>query len=433
MTKDKSVLWKVFAFVIFGLLFKDVFPQYQGPVPAINEGFGAAGPYQVTINLISSPLWPEMNVSVYRPLNADYPAPVIFFAHGFNANYAFVYHVFLQHLASRGYVVVFSPYPGMAASLLTPETILERYEVMWQGFKTSVRQFPDFIDSTRIGFIGHSFGGGAVPSMTKRAIAAGWGSNGCFMMPLAPWYFYDISETDLQNFMPQAKLLMQVYEEDIINDHRLAIDIFNHISIPEPEKDFTEVFSDQIDGYHYNADHGLPETLALYDALDSYAVFRLADALADYALKGDPEAKIVALGNGSQEQINMEPLKLLLVSDNPIPDFPSTKYMYRCDNLLNPRIAFCSGLGVDNPELRDHDMIVFPNPANDVLFAESLVAFSKKSVVEVVDLYGRSLQNKSVEPCGSFHLDVSGLRKGLYFLKIQSGTKTFRMKFCIEK
>jgi hypothetical protein len=414
-------------------MFKDAFPQYQGPVPTIDEGFGAEGPYKVAINILPSPLWPEMNVSVYHPVNTDSPVPVIFFAHGFNANYAFVYHSFLQHLASRGYVVVFSPYPGMSVSLLTPETVLERYEVMWQGFKKPIQEFPDMIDSTRIGIIGHSFGGGAVPSMTKRAITAGWGNNGCFMMPLAPWYFYDISETDLRNFAPQAKLLMQVYEEDIINDHRLAIDIFNHISIPDSEKDFTEVFSDQIDGYYYHADHGLPETLALYNALDSYAVFRLADALADYALKGDQEAKTEALGNGSQEQINMGLLKPLLVSDNPFPGVPSSNYVYRCDNPLNPRAAFCDGLGVDETNTFDKSMIIFPNPCSDFLFVESNTVFMTGFMVQIIDLYGRNQGSQIFEPCNSFSLDISDLRNGLYLLKINSGVAVYQEMFIVQK
>ena len=322
------MVYRVFFTTVFVLLFKLVSSQYQGPVPAIIGGFGAEGNYQVETEFVSSPLWPGMNVTVYYQADAALPAPVIFFAHGFNANYAFLYQNLLQHFASRGYVVVFSPYPGMSASLLTPVTILERYDVLWEGFRQAVHEFPDLIDSTSVGFIGHSFGAGAVPAMTKRAINSGWGSNGCFMMPLAPWYYYDISEEELQNFAPQTKLLIQVYQGDIVNDHRLAIDIFDHISIADAEKDFAEVFSDNYEGYFYDADHGLPETFAIYNALDYHAVFRLADALADYSLKGNPEAKAVALGNGSPEQINMGSLKPLLVGDNPTPIIPPSNYLF---------------------------------------------------------------------------------------------------------
>jgi hypothetical protein len=421
-----------------GLLFfvfcvVELFPQFQGPVAAISEGFGAEGPYQVALNITPSPLWPGINVSVYSPVGGDVPAPVIFFAHGFNANYAFLYHNLLQHFASRGYVAVFSPYPGMAAPLLTPVTILERYDVLWEGFRQAVHEFPDLIDSTRVGFIGHSFGAGAVPAMTKRAINSGWGSNGCFMMPLAPWYFYDISEEELQNFAPQTKLLMQVYEGDIVNDHRLAIDIFNHISIADNEKDFVEVFSDNYQGYFYNADHGLPETFSLYNALDSYAVFRLADALADYSFRGNPDAKTVALGNGSPEQINMGPLKPLLVSDNPSPVIPPSNYLYRCDNYLNPRIDFCAGLGIDDPEMLSGDISIFPNPARDVLYVESKICFNDDFLVEIFDLSGRVLYCRIFEPRSSFSLDVSGCDEGLYFLRIQSFAANYQGRFLIQK
>lgn len=416
-----------FVFCVF-----DLYPQFQGPVPAISDGFGAEGPYQVVLNVTPSPLWPGINVSVYSPVGGDLPAPVIFFAHGFNANYAFLYHNLLQHLASRGYVAVFSPYPGMAAPLLTPVTILERYDVLWEGFRQAVQEFPDLIDSTSVGFIGHSFGAGAVPAMTKRAINAGWGGNGCFMMPLAPWYFYDISEEELQNFAPQTKLLMQVYQGDNVNDHRLAIDIFDHISIADTEKDFVEVYSDNVEDYFYNADHGLPETFSLYNALDSYAVFRLADALADYALKGNPDAKTVALGNGSPEQINMGPLKPLLIGDNPTPIIPPSNYLYRCDNFLNPRIAFCSGLGIDDQEILSCDISVFPNPAHDLLFVEFGKECHQEILAEIIDISGRSLMKQTFKPCNLFSLNVSGLGEGLYFLRVKSGEVVFQEKVVVR-
>ncbi len=427
------MVYRFFLTTVFILVLKLAFSQYQGPVPAIIEGFGAEGPYQVATDYVASPLWPGMNVTVYSPFGADLPAPVIFLAHGFNANYSFIYHNLMHHFASRGFAVVFSPYPGMAASLLTPVTILERYDVLWEGFRQAVREFPDLIDSTRIGFIGHSFGGGAVPAMAKRAINQGWGENGCFMMPLAPWYFYDISEEELQNFAPQTKLVMQVYEGDIVNDHRLAIDIFDHISIADAEKDFVEVFSDNIEGYFYNADHGLPETFAVYNALDSYAVFRLADALADYSLKGIQKAKAVALGNGSPEQTNMGPLPPLLVSDNPFPAIPPSNYLYRCDNYLNPRIDFCAGLGVDDPEILNGDISIFPNPAHDLLFVEFKAGLANKFTTTIYDLLGRQLSNREFEPCGTFSLNVSGLNEGLYLVRIQSGEVVFQEKFVVRK
>jgi len=425
------MLQRLTGILFFAFCFIDLFPQFQGPVPAINDGFGADGPYPVTLNVTPNPLWPGANVSIYSPVGAELPAPVIFFAHGFNANYAFLYQNLLQHFASRGYIAVFSPYPGSSVALLSPATILERYDVLWEGFKQAVREFPGLIDSTGIGFIGHSFGGGAVPSMAKRALNAGWGSNGCFMMPLAPWYFYDISEEELQNIAPQAKLLMQVYEGDIVNDHRLAIDIFNHISIADDEKDFIEVFSENYEGYFYNADHGLPEIFAIYNALDYYAVFRLADALADYALKGNPEAKAVALGNGSPEQTNMGPLQPLLVSDNPSPIIPPTNFLYRCDNYLNPRIDFCAGLGVDDPEIPSADISVFPNPAHDLLFVELKKESQDEILAEIIDISGRSSMKQTFKPCNSFSLDVSGLGEGFYFLRIRSGEVIFKGKFII--
>jgi len=100
---------------------------------------------------------------------------------------------------------------------------------------------------------------------------------------MAQWYSYNISQTELQSFPNDVKLLTIVYEDDVTNDQRMANDIFNTINIPASNKDYLRVQSDTIDGYTYTADHVVPNNSA-FDALDYYAYYRLLDAMCDYVL-----------------------------------------------------------------------------------------------------------------------------------------------------
>jgi surfactin synthase thioesterase subunit len=53
-------------------------------------------------------------------------------------------------------------------------------------FWLTVQQYGNLMDTTRVGFAGHSYGAGATPEMTRRAVTAGLGRerfvyvcNGC--------------------------------------------------------------------------------------------------------------------------------------------------------------------------------------------------------------------------------------------------------------
>ena len=65
-----------------------------------------------------------------------------------------------------------------------------------------------------------------------------------------------------------GKEVVQLYIRDIkssvtrpekelkaFNDHRMAIDLFNHLALPAANKDFLLLRSDRIAGYNYTADH----------------------------------------------------------------------------------------------------------------------------------------------------------------------------------
>lgn len=84
----------------------------------------------------------------------------------------------------------------------------------------------------------------------------------------------------------------------------MAIDVFNNINVPASEKDYLTVYSDSRPQQTLTADHNTP-IFSPTNALDYYAVYKLLDALADYAFTGSALARLTALGGGAPEQTFM--------------------------------------------------------------------------------------------------------------------------------
>jgi hypothetical protein len=313
----------------------------DGPISRPKSGFGSDGMFLVSKITFQSPLNPSRNVEIFYPTEINKPKPTLFFSHAFGGDNSDYYKGLLEFVAKKGYVIIFSPYPTNGV------TVNDRYNILWESFKKAVTDYPNLIDKTRVGFLGHSFGGGASFGLAyKGFVDEGWGTNGRFIFAMAQWYSFQLTQSQLQNFPANTKLVTQVYDEDVVNDHRMAIDIFKNINIPDAEKDFIYVNRSTIGNYNYLADHGVPNTVSAFDAYDYYAIYRILDALIDYSLNGNQNAKSIALGGGSTEQITMpsyngQALTPLEVTDNPSPKYSQSKYEYPCSNSINPRSSNC--------------------------------------------------------------------------------------------
>lgn len=266
-------------------------------IPPPKEGYGARGPYGVSQQTLKNPEWRRKPVSVFFPTGMDGKPPVIFFSHGYGqSDVEKGYPKLIEHIVSRGYILVYSPYPRFGG----PERF---YRILWAGFQAAVDQYGSRMDLSRVGFVGHSFGGGATPAMAyKGLVERGWGDRGAFMYLMAPWYAYQIDDAMLARFPSHTKLLVQVYDQDKVNDERMALDLFNRIKVPE--KEFVVLRSEDRDGCRFVADHELPGH-GVSHVLKYYGIYRLFDALADYSFTGNRAGAKLVFSDADGVQLDM--------------------------------------------------------------------------------------------------------------------------------
>jgi hypothetical protein len=414
-----KLVYTILAFLCIAI---NSFGQYSDPnFPKPTSGYGSDGSHTIGIISFANPYYPAKNIEIYYPSDITTKVPTIFYSHAFGGNNSANIIGMLNFVAMKGYAIVFVPYQT------TGVTIYDRYDNLLNGFRKAARDYPAIIDTTKVGFLGHSFGGGAVFAIAYKCFTQNnWGQSGRFIYALAQWYSYNISQTELQSFPANTKLLTEVFDDDVTNDHRMAIDIYNNINISPTEKDFILVKSDTIAGYIYLADHGLPNTSEAFDALDYYAYYRLLDALCDYTFNGNLAGKDVALGNGSANQVTMPTgLKSLVQTDNPLVVYPESKYTFPCSSTQNLRSSYCPTVsGVEETTFSKNSLLLFPNPASKSV----TVILPKQNSINELKFYnslGQLMLSKQTLNQTSLSIDLSSFTKGIYLITLGELTTKF--------
>ncbi|MBU1344559.1 MAG: hypothetical protein KKE44_09690 [Proteobacteria bacterium] len=299
-------------------------------IPPIMNGYGSNGSYDMDIQNLSNPMWRGKAISVFSPKGASGKHPVIFFSHAFGAtDWQKVYSPLMKHIVSLGYMVVFSPYPTVMASFD------KRYDTLWSGFELSVAKFGHKMDLTRVGFVGHSFGGGATPAMAyKGLVGKKWGSKGAFLYIMAPWYSFQITSEKMEKYPDHVVLIMQIYDKDDVNDHRMAIDVFKSIKLPASQKHFQFIRSESFNGCELVADHATPARNPSL-RLKQYAVFKPFDAVSDYVFDGDSGGNQYLLNIAKMDKINS--YRPLSNEKDPRPKFPESIYKFSWNDRNNER------------------------------------------------------------------------------------------------
>jgi hypothetical protein len=393
---------------------------YTGPIPKPTSGYGADGSYTVATQSFTNPNFSGHDIVIYYPAGITSPVPTIFYSHAFGGNDPNNISGFLNFVAKKGYAVVFVPYQT------TGVTVTDRYSNLLNGFTKAAHDYRSIIDTTKVGFVGHSFGGGASFANAYHCFTTlNWGLSGRFIFSMAQWYSYNISQTELLSFPTDVKLLTIVYEDDVTNDQRMANDIFNTINIPSSEKDYLRVKSDTISGYVYTADHGVPNNSA-FNALDYYAYYRLFDAMCDYVFNGSMAGKAVALGNGSTNQISMPGgLHNLIHSETPTFANSQSSYQYPCNSSDNPRQEHCDEVLSVNEISTNIQIVMFPNPAQTIFHIQTDKAIFR------IDIFNP--QGQLVKTANTKNIPISELPSGVYFVKISLTEKMFKIGKLIKE
>ena len=294
-------------------------------LPPITTGYGADGPYAVDQQSVDNPGFHRKAVQLFLPRGAAGARPVLFFAHGYGPNLVEGYNDLIHHLVSRGNVLVYSTYPALFASQD------ERYDALWKGFIAATQRYGDRMDLSRVGFVGHSFGGGVTPAMAWRGLVGqGWGHSGALMAMLAPWYSYQLSDAQLKSLPATVLQLFEVYADDTVNDPRMAIDLYRHSGATA--RYFFEILPVADGGCRLKPDHSTPgrnDSLRL----KQYAVFRPLDALIDAAF-GDHDAGRAALAGLGKPG---KPPQVVHAETAPTPGNPESHYRFPWSDPRNPR------------------------------------------------------------------------------------------------
>lgn len=311
----------------------------------IAEGYGADGTYDMDRD--SFTIAEDVTGYLFTPRDYKGNYPVCVFLHGYIGQEPGMFEPFITHIVSRGVAVLFPSFPFFPKAD-SKERVLEKYNSLYAGIDSALSRCIKKADTSRVAFFGQSFGAGAVPSIAYRLIEErGWGVNGACIFLSAPWYIFDISDEQLKTYPSSVKLLVQVYDNDKINDHHMAIDFFKNVGIKNSEKDYITVYSSSHNGVVMNANHfvayGIESIYGEENLLDHYGIFRFFDALIDYSFTGSKKAYTLCLGGGTAQQKYMghwdkkTAVRECRVTDDPHVMHHQWQYMWPWEIKLNPR------------------------------------------------------------------------------------------------
>ncbi len=281
------------------LIFNSGFEDGEGQIV-----FGQAGSHAVT-----GPYYEAgSETTIYYPTDASAAnkVPVVFLSPGWGGVNPDRYKTIMSFIATHGVAVIFA-----------------KDKTHWHGSD----QVTDYVammndatinpllDTTRIGVIGHSLGGGHTFSILDIFSKApyNYGTNGRLLMALEPWFAFDMMQADMLNLPSNTNVVIQQYGVNGFNsvnatDPRIPLTEFYLLeSIANNKKDY-KVYSDAaLDHFYpydpapYNVDYNSKQViLAPLDALMQYTFVDSNNLAAhDAALEvgnDDPYAD----GNGNQ-------------------------------------------------------------------------------------------------------------------------------------
>jgi hypothetical protein len=453
---------KYFFYSLFLLISNSVVSQLsydslQDQSGGIADGYGAWGEHLV-VEEEAIEVDGKGTIICYHPEGIAQELSTVFFISGWGRP-AYTYDKFFYYLSSLGYTVVniYNTDPG---------NIVESYQNSLDMILLSKSTyFTDWIATNKVALMGHSYGAGSTIWLGKQLFSDpyNWGEEGRFIFMTAPWYSLLVTPDDLRYYPENVKLVVEVNNDDLSSypdstwntSERAIRAMFQLINIPEDEKDFIRVFSDpgtfeydsddngDMETYSYDANHyvsytgiEISSTYNTWDALDVYAINRIAHALLDYVFEEQLEAKNTALGNGSSAQIDMGFLTDMSVSDHPVITRSEDEFRYKCNTTWSDFSdgentwflqSGCEDSDADGyidalklPVFQSLSFVVYPNPAHQSVSLQIQNNNENIELIQVFDTTGKCIIRK--EKPSSLVIDIANLAKGSYYLKVQTST-----------
>lgn len=244
------------------------------------------------------------NSTLYFPkvIKLDEKLPIVLFAPGWSSQDHSNYKTLLTFIASQGYAVIYAQSPMEYSA---NESISRFSRVLNDNLVSR------YFDKSKLGVIGHSSGGGIAFKVMDYFSKHGYGSAGRFVFSMDPWFAFDMSKEDFENFPKNTKVVIQQYNRHNTTDPRIALTIFDKLSILGDNNCDYQVYLD--------LGHGYPAGSNPYEQKEM--MLKPLDALMDYTFFANQNAYKIALDIGSDK-----PYK-----DNLQPVASSYTYDYRCN------------------------------------------------------------------------------------------------------
>ncbi|VAW38142.1 hypothetical protein MNBD_GAMMA01-271, partial [hydrothermal vent metagenome] len=214
-------------------------------IDSFEVAFGLAGTHTIATPYQE----PNHLATIYYPENASAinKVPVVFFVPGFGHVDPNKYDTILRFIASHGFAAVFIE-DNDKFDFSSNDMLLD--------ILAMVNDKSDILDTTRIGVMGHSSGGGyAFNVLDKLSDVQGWGANGRFLFLTDPWFAFDMMQVDMRTLPSNANVVIQRYgpggnnEADGTDARIVLTEYYLLESIVDDKKDY------QVDE---NADHTYP-------------------------------------------------------------------------------------------------------------------------------------------------------------------------------
>ncbi len=215
---------------------------------------------------------PTELASIYYPTDASATnkVPVVFFVPGFGGVTPNDYDTILRFIASHGYAAIFvednNKFDFSSADMIV-------------DLAAMVTDKAALLDTTRMGVMGHSSGGGYAFNILDKLSNApyNYGVNGRFLFSIEPWFAFDMMQADMLTLPNNTNVIIQQYgvggfNSENATDTRIPLTEFYLLeSIAVNKKDYQ---------VHAAADHSYPTDPGSYNS--KQIILAPLDALMQY-------------------------------------------------------------------------------------------------------------------------------------------------------